>query len=174
MSKSILKSVFIILTFASAYGQVKTLELPISNSNMHATLKASNGMLWVGTDEGLNLIYGKEKKVFFSNIEDSLSILNSDILKLSEGINKELIVLSKDGLSIFDSSSFSFSQIPLESEPKGVLLNPTDKTYWVFITVLAALAIWGTEKVLGQTTTILAPDGSVTVCQVYNGTIICV
>ena len=36
------------------------------------------------------------------------------------------------GLSIFDSSSFSFSQIPLESEPKGVLLNPTNKTYWVF------------------------------------------
>ncbi|MDB4280770.1 SpoIIE family protein phosphatase [Flavobacteriaceae bacterium] len=132
MSKSILKSVFLLLTFASAYGQVKTLELPISNSNIHATLKASNGMLWVGTDEGLNLIYGKEKKVFFSNIEDSLSILNSDILKLSEGINKELIVLSKDGLSIFDSSSFSFSQIPLESEPKGVLLNPTNKTYWVF------------------------------------------
>ena len=132
MSKSILKSVFLLLTFASAYGQVKTLELPISNSNIHTTLKASNGMLWVGTDEGLNLIYGKEKKVFFSNIEDSLSILNSDILKLSEGINKELIVLSKDGLSIFDSSSISFSQIPLESEPKGVLLNPTNKTYWVF------------------------------------------
>lgn len=49
-----------------------------------------------------------------------------------------------------------------------------NKIYWVFITILAALAIWGTEKALGQTTTILAPDGSVTVCQVYNGTIICV
>ena len=48
------------------------------------------------------------------------------------------------------------------------------KTYWVFIVVLAALAIWGTEKAMAQTTTILAPDGSVTVCQVNGGVIICV
>jgi len=49
------------------------------------------------------------------------------------------------------------------------------KIYWVFIVVLAALAIWGTEKAFGQTTTILTPDGSVTVCQVgSNGIIICV
>jgi hypothetical protein len=48
------------------------------------------------------------------------------------------------------------------------------KTYWVFIVVLAALAIWGTERAMAQTTTILAPDGSVTVCQVNGGVIICV
>ena len=50
-----------------------------------------------------------------------------------------------------------------------------NKTYWVVITILAALAIYSTEKALGHTTTILAPDGSVTVCQVgSNGIIICV
>ena len=49
-----------------------------------------------------------------------------------------------------------------------------NKTYWVFIVVLAALAIWGTERAMAQTTTILAPDGSVTVCQVNGGVIICV
>jgi len=49
-----------------------------------------------------------------------------------------------------------------------------NKTYWVFIIVMAALSIFYTEKSFGQTTTILAPDGSVTVCQVYNGTVICV
>jgi hypothetical protein len=49
------------------------------------------------------------------------------------------------------------------------------KVYFIFIIVMAALAIWGTEKALGQTTTILAPDGSVTVCQVgSNGIVICV
>jgi hypothetical protein len=48
------------------------------------------------------------------------------------------------------------------------------KIYWIFVTVMAALAIFYTEQSFGQTTTILAPDGSVTVCQVYNGTIICV
>jgi hypothetical protein len=49
-----------------------------------------------------------------------------------------------------------------------------NKTYWVFIVVMAALAIFWTEETFSQTTTILAPDGSVTICQVYNGTVICV
>jgi hypothetical protein len=49
-----------------------------------------------------------------------------------------------------------------------------NKIYWIFGLTMVALAIWGTEKVLADTTTILAPDGSVTVCQVYNGTVICV
>lgn len=49
------------------------------------------------------------------------------------------------------------------------------KIYWIFIVVMAVLTIWGAEKALAQTTTIFAPDGTVTVCQVgSNGTIICV
>ena len=49
------------------------------------------------------------------------------------------------------------------------------KIYWIFIVVIAALAIWGTEKALADTTTIFAPDGTVTVCQVSsNGTVVCV
>jgi hypothetical protein len=49
-----------------------------------------------------------------------------------------------------------------------------NKIYWLFVIVMAALAIFWTEETFSQTTTILAPDGSVTVCQVYNGTVICV
>ena len=50
-----------------------------------------------------------------------------------------------------------------------------NKVYLIFVIVMAALAIWGTEKALAQTTTILAPDGSVTICQTgSNGIVICV
>lgn len=50
-----------------------------------------------------------------------------------------------------------------------------NKVYIVFVTVMAALAIFYTEKSFSQTTTILAPDGSVTICQVgSNGIVICV
>jgi len=49
-----------------------------------------------------------------------------------------------------------------------------NKIYLVFIVVMAALAIYSTEKAFGETTTILAPDGSVTVCQFYKNVIICV
>ena len=49
------------------------------------------------------------------------------------------------------------------------------KIYWVFIVVMAALAIYSTEKALGETTTIFLPDGSVTVCMTSsNGIVVCV
>ena len=50
-----------------------------------------------------------------------------------------------------------------------------NKVYLIFVIVMSALAIWGTEKAFSQTTTILAPDGSVTICQTgSNGIVICV
>lgn len=133
MSKSIFKSILFLNILACSFvsGQIKSVELALSNNNVNTVLKASNGLLWVGTQEGLNVFYDNDRNVFFSNIEDSLSILNSDILKLSKGINEELIVLSKDGLSVFDSSNFSFFQLPLKSEPTDIFLNTHNKTFWV-------------------------------------------
>ena len=49
-----------------------------------------------------------------------------------------------------------------------------NKIYIVFIIVMAGLAVWGTEKALADTTTIFAPDGTVTVCQFYKDVIVCV
>lgn len=49
-----------------------------------------------------------------------------------------------------------------------------NKFHLIFIVIMAALAIWGTEKALAETTTILAPDGTVTVCQVSKNVVICV
>ena len=49
-----------------------------------------------------------------------------------------------------------------------------NKIYWIFIVVMAALAIWSTEKALAETTTIFAPNGTVTVCTTGQGMIICV
>ncbi|MDG1711462.1 MAG: SpoIIE family protein phosphatase, partial [Flavobacteriaceae bacterium] len=133
MPKSIFKSFLLINILACTfiYGQIKSIELTLSNNNVNSVLKANNGLLWVGTQEGLNVFYDDDRNIFFSNIEDSLSILNSDIQNLSKGINEELIVLSKDGLSVFDSSNFSFFQLPLESEPSDVFLNTHNKTFWV-------------------------------------------
>ena len=49
------------------------------------------------------------------------------------------------------------------------------KIYWIFGLAMVALAIFGTEKAFSQTTTIYAPNGTVTVCQVYtNGTVVCI
>ena len=50
-----------------------------------------------------------------------------------------------------------------------------NKIYWLFIIIMSALTIFWTEQSFSQQTTILAPDGSVTICQVgSNGIVICV
>ena len=49
-----------------------------------------------------------------------------------------------------------------------------NKIYWIFIIVMAALAIWGTEKALADFTTILAPDGTVTICTTGQNIVLCV
>jgi hypothetical protein len=48
------------------------------------------------------------------------------------------------------------------------------KIHFIFIIIMAALAIFYAEKTFSQTTTILAPDGTVTVCQVSKNVVICV
>jgi len=48
------------------------------------------------------------------------------------------------------------------------------KIHLIFIIVIAALAIWSTEKALAETTTIFAPNGTVTVCTTGQGIVLCV
>jgi len=49
-----------------------------------------------------------------------------------------------------------------------------NKIHWIFVMVVAALAIFYTEKCFSQTTTIVSPNGTVTVCQIYQGVVVCV
>jgi len=49
-----------------------------------------------------------------------------------------------------------------------------NKIYWIFVVAIAALAIFYTEKCFSHTTTIFAPSGTVTVCQIYQGVVVCV
>ena len=49
-----------------------------------------------------------------------------------------------------------------------------NKIYWIFVIVLAALAIWSTENAFATSTTIIAPDGTVTICTTGQNIVICV
>jgi hypothetical protein len=49
-----------------------------------------------------------------------------------------------------------------------------NKIHFIFIIVVAALAIFYTEKSFSETTTIFAPNGTVTVCTTGQGIVLCV
>ena len=79
--------------FTEISAQTKEIELDLSSKIITDVLQQDSGLLWVGTDEGLNVFFDDEKNVFYSNILDSLSVLNSDI--------NNLIIDSKNNLIYF-------------------------------------------------------------------------
>ncbi|MEK9613097.1 MAG: SpoIIE family protein phosphatase [Flavobacteriaceae bacterium] len=130
--KDIVRWVLTLLICSPLFGQFeKQSDLKLSNQHVNDLIKTDQGLLWVATQEGLNLFYDDESDVFFSKIEDSLSVLNSDIVKLSQGFNNDLIAFTKDGLSIYNPKNFSFNQIPLKSAPTSLLVDPVEKKIWI-------------------------------------------
>ena len=111
--------------------QINNPDLDLSSKVVKDILQQKNGLLWVGTDEGLNVFYDNEKKVFYSDILDSLSVLNSSVDNIMMSSRNDLIVISKDGLSIFDSNSFNFKQIKLDSKPTSVNEDLNSGKLWV-------------------------------------------
>ena len=63
--------------------QTTDFKLSLSSDNVSDIAKQNNGLVWVATDEGLNVFYDNENYVFYSDIQDSLSILNSKINSLN-------------------------------------------------------------------------------------------
>ena len=111
--------------------QIVQFELPLSSNKVKDVAHQNNGLIWVATDEGLNVFYDNEKYVFYSDIQDSLSILNSKVDLLKVTSNDDLIALSQDGISIFDSDNFNFKQLKLTSKPVSIVEELDSGDLWV-------------------------------------------
>jgi hypothetical protein len=48
-----------------------------------------------------------------------------------------------------------------------------NKIYIIFIIVLTSLAIYSTEKAMADSTTVVSPNGSITICTRVNNVVIC-
>ena len=91
--KSFLTPIFFIVLSYGLKAQVNSVELSLSSNNVSDIASQSSGLFWVATDEGLNVFYDDERHIFYSNIQDSLSILNSKINSLKITSNDVLIAL---------------------------------------------------------------------------------
>ncbi len=124
-------SVLIVCSFAFGNAQIYDQELSLSSRNVLDVKKQKSGLLWVATDEGLNVFYDDESYVFYSEIQDSLSLLNSKIDNLFINSNDALITLSQDGLSVFDDEKFNFKRIKLNSKPVSISEDSLTLDLWV-------------------------------------------
>ena len=129
--KKPLNLLLILLPFFSVIAQVKPLDYITSSKNITDISYQKNGLLWIGTDEGLNVFYDNEHFVYYGKIEDSLSLLNSNVTKLFNSSREDLFVLSQGGVSIYRPDLFKFKQLPMASAPTAIVENPISEVFWV-------------------------------------------
>ena len=75
-----------------------TIDNGLSQATAEAIIQDSDGYVWIGTNDGLNRYNGSEIKVFDSNDEDENSIISNYITALAEDKNKNLWVVTDEGL----------------------------------------------------------------------------
>lgn len=106
----------LLLTFSASKGQeIEKFNFETISDNINNTILDSSGLYWIATSEGLNMFDGNKMHSFFSTLSQQNTILNNSIDNIIELDNLDLVFVSKDGLSVFNRSSFDFKRIKIKS-----------------------------------------------------------
>lgn len=110
----------------------------LSQSDVIAITQDSKGLMWFGTQDGLNLYNGFDFKVFSHDLSDSNSISNNHIRAILEDKNGLVWLATENGLNVFNRATYHFKLV-LNSKSKHTVwaIAETDKYIWA-----------GTEKAL--------------------------
>ena len=106
-TKYSLKWIFIFCITINIWGQTNGDYYNLSSDYIESVLYDGEGKLWIGTDEGLNLITSHDQYQFLADISDEKGILDSEIFKLNDLKNGNLAAFSINGLSIFNPNEFN-------------------------------------------------------------------
>ena len=125
----------IVLSFlffcVTSFGQFESFNENLSSNKISASIVDSYGLLWIATEEGLNMYDGIKVHKFESILSDENTILNSNVDRIRELKNGDLLFTSKDGISLFQRNTFDFRRIKI---PRPVSLLVDDKSQEIFIT----------------------------------------
>ena len=89
----------------SLFAQERKIELPLSSNKIESVHIDSRGLVWLGTEEGLNVYNRKTVNSFYSNIVDSASLLNSEIYRFQQLSGDTVLAFSKNGINVFNPSA---------------------------------------------------------------------
>lgn len=88
----------------------------LSSSTCTNIFQDSDGFIWFGTIDGLNLFNGYEFKVFRPVVNDVHSISNNRINSITEDYKKQLWIATNGGVNIFSKLTKKFYRISIEWE----------------------------------------------------------
>ncbi|HEX2394073.1 MAG TPA: two-component regulator propeller domain-containing protein, partial [Bacteroidales bacterium] len=96
----------------------------LSQSSANCIFQDSQGIIWIGTEDGLNKYDGYVFKVYKPLQDDPYSISGSRILAIGEDKNQNLwIGTNGGGLNLYDKKSDKFSKIMHASGPGASIIN---------------------------------------------------
>lgn len=108
----------------------------LSQSEVTAILQDHKGLMWFGTQDGLNRFDGFEFTVFYHDITDKTSISNSYIRVIYEDLDSNLWIGTENGLNYFDRAKQKFIHSSLKKKngnfPNSIWTITEDKNnLWV-------------------------------------------
>ena len=95
-----------------------TIKDGLSQSDVITIYQDSKGLMWFGTQDGLNLYNGFDFQVFSHDLSDSNSISNNYIHGILEDKNGLIWLATDNGLNVFNTGSYNFISI-LNSHKKS-------------------------------------------------------
>ncbi len=114
-----------------------TIKDGLSQSDVTSIVQDYKGLMWFGTQDGLNVYNGFEFKVFSYDLADSTSISNNFIHVIYEDNDSLLWIGTKDGLNIYERGPETFKNV-LRQQPFKNLKN----NVWTIIEDASQDVIW--------------------------------
>lgn len=99
------------------------IEQGLSQNTVNDMIQDSEGYLWIGTDDGLNRYNAYDVTTFRHKREDSLSIIDNQVMALYEDTNHNIWIGTIAGVSIFDRKTQTFKSFYKKEGKENTLVD---------------------------------------------------
>lgn len=90
----------------------------LSQNSVHAILRDKQGMIWIGTQDGLNNFDGKNFNTYRHSDEDSTTISDQFVVKLQEDKLNNIWIGTRNGLNSFNKHTQEFKRYYTDPQEK--------------------------------------------------------
>ena len=101
----------------------------LSQNSVHAIYKDRDGLMWIGTQDGLNSFDGKDFRVYRHDENDSTSISDQFVLSIKEDRDGFLWIGTRSGLNRLDKSTGKFIRYYINPEERHVFQSSYESFY---------------------------------------------
>ena len=131
MKYFLVNTILLLLSFVTTNAQYRFINYNVSNglsqNSVHCIFQDRDGLIWVGTQDGLNSFNGKSFKKYRANSLDSTTLSDQFVLSIEEDNNGFLWVGTRNGLNKLNKQTGKFTRYYLTNQEKNLINSPYTK-----------------------------------------------